>query len=99
MHASLAKSDMDRKALKYFDVDDADLLLYELRFLDLETRPAAATYVAEKELSTPVSTTQHLVAAATHAAARAQAGKRSGYTGKALHRSPAGAIGRMSVKA
>ena len=54
VHASLRKGGMDKKTLRYFDVDDADMLLYELRFLDLSARPAAAAFIAEKELSTPV---------------------------------------------
>ena len=54
VHASLRKAGMDKQTLRYFDLEDADMLLYELRFLDLSARPAAAAYIAEKEFNTPV---------------------------------------------
>ena len=56
VHDTLQKSgEMGAVALKYFDQQDADLLLYELRFLEFEVRAAAATYIAQKELGRAVS--------------------------------------------
>ena len=57
VHASLSKSgEIEPAALQYFDQEDSDLLLYELRFLELAVRPAAATYVAKQELNAQAST-------------------------------------------
>ena len=55
MHDSLQKSgEVGDADLKYFDQQDADLLLYELRFLEFDVRPAAATYIAQKQLDVAV---------------------------------------------
>ena len=55
VHASLQKSgEMGAVALKYFDQQDADLLLYELRYLEVAIRPAVATYIATQELNPQV---------------------------------------------
>ena len=47
-------SDFSKDMLKYFDAEGADVLLYELRFLSAEVRPAAAAYIADKQLEPQV---------------------------------------------
>ena len=56
VHQSLQKSpECTKETIQYFDVEGADVLLYEPRFLSAEVRPAAATYIAANQLEPPVS--------------------------------------------
>ena len=56
VYQSLQKStEVSKDILQYFDAQGADVLLYELRFLSVETRPAAAAYIATKQLEPPAS--------------------------------------------
>jgi len=42
--------------MAYYDVDAAEVLLHEIRFLSLKQRAAAVTYIAENTLDAPVCT-------------------------------------------
>ena len=51
MHQSLARSEgCTPEILRYFDIEGTDVLLYELRFLSADVRPAVATYIAQHNL-------------------------------------------------
>ena len=55
VHQSLARSDdCSPEILNYFDVEGTDVLLYELRFLSADIRPAVAAYIAQHNLPAQV---------------------------------------------